>query len=985
MTAVRTARSWLTGHDPGLVALRKALRVTVAACIGFFVCEYLLGLSTLATYAVFGAIAFGVLSDVSGPPAQRTRTFLGAWPVALVLVAIGTATARSTTGGRGRDARRGVRGGVRGGRRPAHRGRRQRTAAVLRAPLLPALRPRLAAPAAHRAHDRHRARHGRRPAAVARGCAGAVPHAARRRRRRRRPLRRRACPPTVRGRRPRPPCRRCARAACPRRSGRPARAAATAAFDPRHRRAAHDAGARPAARAPAARPPRLRRAGRGRRRAHRVGDALARVRGGAARHRAAPGERAARRGRRGLPRGPRRADRGPAHRRRAAAGGADRRAHRRGRRRRPRAGRAVRAGTGAPPDPTAPPRRRRPGTSACRPRCCGGAGSPPTSPRARCTSRTPCGSRWASPPPASLADLLDLSHGFWVLLATLIAHAHLARRERARPDPGVPRHARRARSWPRACSRSSATTRSSTPSSCRSPWSSRSPRGPCSGPAAAQFGFTIVVSVLFAQLAPTTWKLAEVRLTDVVVGGLIGALIGAAVWPRGGAGEVRRSAAACLRSTADELVATVRALTGTPVREQAPLGSTGCGRTRRTGSPCCSTSPTPSTAASPRTASPAHDWLEVLAVVQRAASDAEVLRDRYPAPDPLPWPAVSRRLVAAAEDVARAFREAAAAAAGDDRSTRPAPGGAPRRRPAARPVRRRPARHPARHRRLGLDARPVRGPDPGRARRRRAGSRCTVRHPVTRPEPLYRGGMSTAVGLEAARRAFLAGEWSEARAAEVVRPAVVASWARCRRGGLDPDAAVATFQGPHRRRTGPRQGGVRRVRRLGRALQPRAARRRRPRALPRRRRPGPGPAARRAAPRARATGSARPRWAPPRPRSRSRPERPWRCPGPSTTPRRSPAWPRRRRRSPTPRAWSARSPWSATASEASTLQLPLARMLAAQVAEHLAGEPDRQVRTLLAPAARPRRRARLGAGHRRAHHAHQRRRPPARRAPTCAR
>ena len=97
MTAVRTARGWLTGHDPGFVALRKALRVTVAACIGFFVCEYLLGLSTLATYAVFGVISFGVLSDVSGPPVQRTRTFLGAWPVALVLVAIGTATARSTT------------------------------------------------------------------------------------------------------------------------------------------------------------------------------------------------------------------------------------------------------------------------------------------------------------------------------------------------------------------------------------------------------------------------------------------------------------------------------------------------------------------------------------------------------------------------------------------------------------------------------------------------------------------------------------------------------------------------------------------------------------------------------------------------------------------------------------------------------------------------------------------------------------------------
>jgi hypothetical protein len=63
----------------------------------------------------------------------------------------------------------------------------------------------------------------------------------------------------------------------------------------------------------------------------------------------------------------------------------------------------------------------------------------------------------------------------------------------------------------------------------------------------------------------------------------------------------------------------------------------------------------------PAHAHPAHDWLEVLAVVQRAASDAEVLRDRYPTPGLLPWPTVSRRLVAAAEDVACAFREAAAA------------------------------------------------------------------------------------------------------------------------------------------------------------------------------------------------------------------------------------------------------------------------------------------------------------------------------------
>ena len=164
--------------------------------------------------------------------------------------------------------------------------------------------------------------------------------------------------------------------------------------------------------------------------------------------------------------------------------------------------------------------------------------------------------------------------------------------------------------------------------------------------------------MLFAQLAPTTWQVAEVRLTDVVVGGLVGALIGAAVWPRGGAGEVRRSAAACLRFTADELVETIRGLTGDPSRDP--------GQHRLLPDPAHRVTVLfdityAQFRSEPAHTHPAHDWLEVLAVVQRAASDAEVLRDRYPTPGPLPWPSVSRRLVAAAEDVARAFREAAEA------------------------------------------------------------------------------------------------------------------------------------------------------------------------------------------------------------------------------------------------------------------------------------------------------------------------------------
>lgn len=209
--------------------------------------------------------------------------------------------------------------------------------------------------------------------------------------------------------------------------------------------------------------------------------------------------------------------------------------------------------------------------------------------------------------------------------------------------------------------------------------------------------------------------------------------------------------------------------------------------------------------------------------------------------------------------------------------------------------------------------------------------------------------MSTAVGLEAARRAFLAGEWSEARAAEVVRPTVVASWARCRRSGLDPDTAVASFQGLDTGiDAGPDPGkevfdavapgarcslvlldadGVVRSRTdadpdLARLLD----------ALHLVRGYGFGEAAMgtTAAAVAFATGEAV---------ALSGPEHyaaALTCLAEAAAP-----------------VDGAEGVTGAVAvvchsSEASTLALPLARMLAGQVAEHLAGEPDRQVRTLLA-------------------------------------
>ena len=655
MTAVRTARGWLTGHDPGLVALRKALRVTVAACVGFFVCEYLIGLSTLATYAVFGTIAFGVLSDVSGPPTQRTRTYLAALPVALVLVTIGTAAARSTTAavigmlvvgfavayaGVGGPRIAGVANGLQlfyvlpcfPPYDPASLP--QRLVGLVIGIGLVAAADRLLWPAGAPVSFRARladavdavARYViNLPADDPRDAAEAAVNG----------LRSSGLPPAVR----------------PTGPGRRDRGLthATAELRTMVVRAHLLAGLLPDLRDPAARAAAdtvLALVG------HALSHCAAALRGagpppesgpivtGVADYLEGRAERIADR---------LTGDELPPVVRigglTAAVGEAARGLVA-----------AVRAGIGAPPDPAAavPASAWYLGMSTALlwwRRLA--AHFTPRSVYFQNAVRLALGLAAAR----LLADLLDLSHGFWVLLATLslmrtslvasglaLVPAFLGTLGGALVAAGV-----------------LALVGDDTivyavvlPIAMVVTFAA----GPLVGPAAAQFGFTIVVAVLFAQLAPTTWQVAEVRLTDVVVGGLVGALIGAAVWPRGGAGEVRRSAAACLRFTADELVETIRGLTGDPSRDP--------GQHRLLPDPAHRVTVLfdityAQFRSEPAHTHPAHDWLEVLAVVQRAASDAEVLRDRYPTPGPLPWPSVSRRLVAAAEDVARAFREAAEA------------------------------------------------------------------------------------------------------------------------------------------------------------------------------------------------------------------------------------------------------------------------------------------------------------------------------------
>jgi uncharacterized membrane protein YccC len=175
--------------------------------------------------------------------------------------------------------------------------------------------------------------------------------------------------------------------------------------------------------------------------------------------------------------------------------------------------------------------------------------------------------------------------------------------------------------------------------------------GPLFGVAAGQAGFTVVVALLFAQVDPVNWRLAEVRLVDVFVGGLVGILIGVAVWPRGGRGELVRAAGACLRAGAAEIVAVVDQLTGAGPAHPTSLGQLSAlldhtyvqyrSEPARPGSRV--------------------DWLTVLGVVHRIDNYSRTLRSRYPAAAPPPWPRLAAQLRTAAAEVATGYREVAAA------------------------------------------------------------------------------------------------------------------------------------------------------------------------------------------------------------------------------------------------------------------------------------------------------------------------------------
>ncbi|MFG2550745.1 FUSC family protein [Streptomyces sp. NPDC048581] len=88
--------------------------------------------------------------------------------------------------------------------------------------------------------------------------------------------------------------------------------------------------------------------------------------------------------------------------------------------------------------------------------------------------------------------------------------------------------------------------------------------GPLLGVAWAQGLFTLVVATAFAQIAPASWRLAEARIVDVVTGSAIGLLCAMLAWPAGARAEVRRTMAGLLRECGPLIRGTVEMLSAAP-------------------------------------------------------------------------------------------------------------------------------------------------------------------------------------------------------------------------------------------------------------------------------------------------------------------------------------------------------------------------------------------------------------------------------------
>ena len=76
---------------------------------------------------------------------------------------------------------------------------------------------------------------------------------------------------------------------------------------------------------------------------------------------------------------------------------------------------------------------------------------------------------------------------------------------------------------------------------------------------AGQAMFTMMVLIIFNLIVPTGWSVGFIRVEDVVVGALVGAVVSMLLWPRGATARVARTVHAAYAVGAQYLMAAVRA------------------------------------------------------------------------------------------------------------------------------------------------------------------------------------------------------------------------------------------------------------------------------------------------------------------------------------------------------------------------------------------------------------------------------------------
>jgi uncharacterized membrane protein YccC len=89
--------------------------------------------------------------------------------------------------------------------------------------------------------------------------------------------------------------------------------------------------------------------------------------------------------------------------------------------------------------------------------------------------------------------------------------------------------------------------------------------------AAGQAAFTVMVVILFNIIAPVGWTVGLVRIEDIALGCAAGLISGVLLWPRGAAGQIRRTLSDYYQRSADALETAVDRLTGHPVTPKGTL------------------------------------------------------------------------------------------------------------------------------------------------------------------------------------------------------------------------------------------------------------------------------------------------------------------------------------------------------------------------------------------------------------------------------